>query len=97
MAEHFVPDKVEVNLQSQELHFEQDVNRLVHPFRMIISGPSMSGKFQIFISLFIISILMVTFKYVCKSYIMIAENKYLLNYLAFRQISFHVFACQASK
>ena len=38
-----VPDKVEVNLQSQELHFEQDVNRMVHPFRMIISGPSMSG------------------------------------------------------
>ena len=47
MAEHYVPDKVEVNLQSQELHFEQDVNRLVHPFRMIISGPSMSGKFKI--------------------------------------------------
>jgi hypothetical protein len=44
MTEHFVPDKVEVNLQSQELHFQQDVNRLVHPFRMIISGPSMSGK-----------------------------------------------------
>jgi hypothetical protein len=32
MTEHFVPDKVEVNLQSQELHFQQDVNPLVHPF-----------------------------------------------------------------
>jgi hypothetical protein len=44
MADCFAPDKVEVNLQSQELHFESDVNRLVHPFRMIIAGPSMSGK-----------------------------------------------------
>lgn len=47
----FVPDKVEVNLQSQEVHFEQDVNRLVHPFRMIISGPSMAGKSEFMLKL----------------------------------------------
>ncbi len=40
----FIPTKVEVNLQSQELKMEPDVNRMVHPFRMIISGPTMSGK-----------------------------------------------------
>jgi hypothetical protein len=40
----FIPTKVEVNLQSQELEMDPNVNRLVHPFRMIISGPTMSGK-----------------------------------------------------
>ena len=40
----FIPTKVEVNLQTQELKMDPDVNRMVHPFRMIISGPTMSGK-----------------------------------------------------
>ena len=39
-----IPTKVEVNVQSQELEMDPDVNRMVHPFRMIISGPTMSGK-----------------------------------------------------
>jgi hypothetical protein len=43
-ATSFIPDKVEVNVHCQELLFEPNVNRLMHPFRMIISGPSMSGK-----------------------------------------------------
>jgi hypothetical protein len=30
--------KIEPNLQSQEIHCDPDVNRLIHPLRMIIAG-----------------------------------------------------------
>jgi len=33
----FIPDKVEVNLQMQEVQFPADVNRFQHPFRFTLN------------------------------------------------------------
>lgn len=38
-------DKIIVNADFQQVEFPADtVNRLIHPFRMVLAGPSMSGK-----------------------------------------------------
>ena len=46
MAKPALTTHVEVNLQAQELQFKSDVNRLVHPFRMVIAGKICESYFN---------------------------------------------------
>ena len=44
MSELEVSTVVNPELQIQKLQFTRNVNRFIHPFRMMIAGPSQSGK-----------------------------------------------------
>jgi hypothetical protein len=40
--------RVQVNVPVQELKLDLNVNRFLHPLRMVISGPTLCGKVNFF-------------------------------------------------